>query len=169
MHTCVGLCEVPSEWYCDNCRNLVQKEKALAENKNAKAAGRQAGVDSIEQIMKRAIRIVPISDDLGGCALCKQKDFNNAVFDERTVVLCDQCEKEYHVGCLRSQLQVDLKELPEGEWFCSTSCFEIRSSLDKIISDGAQMLQEPDMDIIRKKHEMRDLCIETTIDLRWHV
>lgn len=68
---CVGLSGVPSEWYCDNCSNLVQKEKALAENKNAKAAGRQAGVDSIEQIMKRAIRIVPISDDLGGCALCK--------------------------------------------------------------------------------------------------
>nr|CAB3469149.1 unnamed protein product [Digitaria exilis] len=87
---CVGLPEVPVEWYCDNCRNLVQKEKALAENKNAKAAGRQAGVDSIEQIMKRAIRIVTISDDLGGCALCKKKDFNNAVFDERTVILCDQ-------------------------------------------------------------------------------
>lgn len=68
---CVGLSEVPSEWFCDNCSNLVQKEKALAENKNAKAAGRQAGVDSIEQILKRAIRIVPISDDLGGCALCK--------------------------------------------------------------------------------------------------
>lgn len=68
---CVGLSKVPSEWYCDNCHNLVQKEKALAQNKNAKAAGRQAGVDSIEQIMKRAIRIVPISDDLGGCALCK--------------------------------------------------------------------------------------------------
>jgi len=68
---CVGLPEAPSEWYCDSCRSLVQKEKALAKNKNAKAAGRQAGVDSIEQIMKRAIRIVPMSDDLGGCALCK--------------------------------------------------------------------------------------------------
>ncbi|XP_062227788.1 uncharacterized protein LOC133926064 [Phragmites australis] len=166
---CVGLSEVPLEWYCDNCRNLVQKEKALAENKNAKAAGRQAGVDSIEQIMKRAIRIVPISDDLGGCALCKQKDFNNAVFDERTVILCDQCEKEYHIGCLRSQWQVDLKELPEGEWFCCSNCSEIRSSLDKIISDGAQLLSEPDMYIIRKKHETRDLCMDTITDLRWRL
>lgn len=166
---CAGLSEVPSEWYCDNCRNLVQKEKALAENKNAKAAGRQAGVDSIEQIMKRAIRIVPISDDLGGCALCKQKDFNNAVFDERTVILCDQCEKEYHVGCLRSQWQVDLKELPEGEWFCCNSCSELRSSLDKIISSGAQLLSEPDMDIIRKKHEARDACMDTITDLRWQL
>jgi hypothetical protein len=67
----VGLSKVPTEWYCNSCRNLVQKEKALAKNKNAKATGRQAGVDSIEQIMKRAIRNVPISDDLGGCALCK--------------------------------------------------------------------------------------------------
>lgn len=166
---CVGLSEVPSEWFCDNCSNLVQKEKALAENKNAKAAGRQAGVDSIEQILKRAIRIVPISDDLGGCALCKQKDFNNAVFDERTVILCDQCEKEYHVGCLRSQWQIDLKELPEGEWFCCSSCSEIRSSLDKIISDGAQLLSQSDVDIIRKKHETRGLSMDTNTDLRWRL
>ncbi|KAL5651308.1 hypothetical protein ACJX0J_036766, partial [Zea mays] len=166
---CVGLSKVPSEWYCDNCRNLVQKEKALAENKNAKAAGRQAGVDSIEQIMKRAIRIVPISDDLGGCALCKQKDFNNAVFDERTVILCDQCEKEYHVGCLKNQWQVELKELPEGEWFCCSSCSETRSSLDKIISDGAQLLVEPDLEIIKKKHVTRGLCMDTSKDLKWQL
>uniref|UniRef100_A0ACD5XXA6 Uncharacterized protein n=1 Tax=Avena sativa TaxID=4498 RepID=A0ACD5XXA6_AVESA len=166
---CVGLSEVPSEWFCDNCSILVQKEKALAANKNAKAAGRQAGVDSIEQIMKRAIRIVPISDDLGGCALCKKKDFNNAVFDERTVILCDQCEKEYHVGCLRSELQVDLKELPEGEWFCCNSCSEIRSSLDKIISNGAQPLSESDIDIIRKKHVSRGLMMDVNTDIRWQL
>ncbi|WVZ82993.1 hypothetical protein U9M48_030186 [Paspalum notatum var. saurae] len=147
---CVGLSEVPSEWYCDNCSNLVQKEKALALNKNAKAAGRQAGVDSIEQIMKRAIRIVPISDDLGGCALCKQKDFNNSVFDERTVILCDQ-------------------ELPEGEWFCCTSCSETRSSLEKIISDGAQLLGEQDVEIIRKKYETKGLCMDTITDLKWQL
>jgi len=38
----------------------------LTENKNGKAAGREAGVDYIEQIMKRAIRILPVSDDPGG-------------------------------------------------------------------------------------------------------
>ncbi|RLM55000.1 hypothetical protein C2845_PM10G00950 [Panicum miliaceum] len=166
---CVRLPEAPSEWYCDNCRNLVQKEKALAENKNAKAAGRQAGVDSIEQIMKRAIRIVPMSDDLGGCALCKKKDFHSAVFDERTVILCDQCEKEYHVGCLQSQWQVELKELPEGEWFCCGSCSGTRLSLEKIISDGAQSLAEPDIEIIRMKHEIRGLCMDTSTDLKWQL
>ncbi|XP_044962071.1 uncharacterized protein LOC123413187 isoform X2 [Hordeum vulgare subsp. vulgare] len=167
---CVGLPVVPSEeWFCDNCTILVQKEKALAANKNAKAAGRQAGVDSIEQILKRAIRIVPICDDLGGCALCKKKDFNNAVFDERTVILCDQCEKEYHVGCLRSEWQVDLKELPEGEWFCCDSCSEIRSSLDKMISEGAQPLSESDVDIIRKKHESKGLVMDANTEIRWQL
>ncbi|XBI05710.1 hypothetical protein VPH35_133840 [Triticum aestivum] len=167
---CVGLPGVPSEeWFCDNCTILVQKEKALAANKNAKAAGRQAGVDSIEQILKRAIRIVPICDDLGGCALCKKKDFNNSVFDERTVILCDQCEKEYHVGCLRSEWQVDLKELPEGEWFCCDSCSEIRSSLDKMISEGAQPLSESDLDIIRKKHESKGLIMDTDTEIRWQL
>ncbi|VAI68058.1 unnamed protein product [Triticum turgidum subsp. durum] len=167
---CVGLPGVPlEEWFCDNCTILVQKEKALAANKNAKAAGRQAGVDSIEQILKRAIRIVPICDDLGGCALCKKKDFNNSVFDERTVILCDQCEKEYHVGCLRSEWQVDLKELPEGEWFCCDSCSEIRSSLDKMISEGAQPLSESDLDIIRKKHESKGLIMDTNTEIRWQL
>ncbi|XP_048546867.1 uncharacterized protein LOC125525903 [Triticum urartu] len=167
---CVGLPGFPSEeWFCDNCTILVQKEKALAANKNAKAAGRQAGVDSIEQILKRAIRIVPICDDLGGCALCKKKDFNNSVFDERTVILCDQCEKEYHVGCLRSEWQVDLKELPEGEWFCCDSCSEIRSSLDKMISEGAQPLSESDLDIIRKKHESKGLIMDTDTEIRWQL
>ncbi|KAM3205971.1 hypothetical protein ACQJBY_061575 [Aegilops geniculata] len=167
---CVGLPGVPSEeWFCDNCTILVQKEKALAANKNAKAAGRQAGVDSIEQILKRAIRIVPICDDLGGCALCKKKDFNNSVFDERTVILCDQCEKEYHVGCLRSEWQVDLKELPEGEWFCCDSCSGIRSSLDKMISEGAQPLSESDLDIIRKKHESKGLIMDTDTEIRWQL
>jgi hypothetical protein len=61
------------------------------------------------------------------------------------------------------------QELPEGEWFCCNSCSELRSSLDKIMSSGAQLLSEPDMDIIRKKYEARDLCMDTVADLRWQL
>jgi hypothetical protein len=62
-----------------------------------------------------------------------------------------------------------LQELPEGEWFCCSSCSETRSSLDKIISDGAQLLAEPDLEIIRKKHETRGLCMDTSKDLKWQL
>jgi hypothetical protein len=59
-----------------------------------------------------------------------------------------------------------LQELPEEEWFCCSSCSETRSSLDKIISDGAQLLADPDLEIIKKKHETRDLCMDTSKDLK---
>ena len=62
-----------------------------------------------------------------------------------------------------------LQELPEGEWFCCSSCSETRSSLDKIISDGAQLLVEQDLEIIKKKHVTRGLCMDTSKDLKWQL
>ena len=59
-----------------------------------------------------------------------------------------------------------LQELPEGEWFCCSSCSGTRLSLEKIISDGAQPLAEPDIEIIRMKHEIRGLCMDTSTDLK---
>lgn len=44
----------------------------MAHNDNAIAAGRVAGVDPIEQIFRRCIRIVSTpNNDIGGCALCR--------------------------------------------------------------------------------------------------
>jgi hypothetical protein len=51
---------------------VFQKEKSVERNANAVAAGRVAGVDPIEQITKRCIRIVKTPEvDFGGCALCR--------------------------------------------------------------------------------------------------
>ncbi|KAL0378537.1 UNVERIFIED_CONTAM: Increased DNA methylation 1 [Sesamum radiatum] len=36
-------------------------------------------------------------------------DFCKSRFTTRTIIICDQCEKEYHVGCLKEQNIVDLK------------------------------------------------------------
>ena len=41
--------------------------------------------------------------------------------------------------------------------------------MDKIISDGALILAESDIDIIRKKHEMKGLSMDTNTDLRWRL
>lgn len=75
MHVaeCIGLSTVPEgDWYCQYCRNLHEREKHLAYNYNARAAGRVDGVDAIEQIFKRCIRIAVISDtDHSVCVLCK--------------------------------------------------------------------------------------------------
>ena len=50
---------------------MFQKEKFVERNVNAVAAGRVAGIDPIEQITRRCIRIVqtPEAEVGGGCAL----------------------------------------------------------------------------------------------------
>ena len=51
---------------------------------------------------------------LGGCVLCDEKNFQRHGFTDLTVILCDQCEREFHVGCLRQHMGIHLEELPEG-------------------------------------------------------
>ncbi len=51
---------------------MFQREKFLEHNENALAAGRVSGVDPIEEISRRCIRIVRnIEADLSGCVLCR--------------------------------------------------------------------------------------------------
>ncbi|XP_057529526.1 uncharacterized protein LOC130808094 isoform X2 [Amaranthus tricolor] len=45
-----------------------------------------------------------------GCQFCKQ-----AVSDVENMVVCDACEKGYHLGCLQSY---NAKSFPRGEWHC---------------------------------------------------
>ncbi|CAL9062032.1 unnamed protein product [Musa banksii] len=172
FHTgCVGLPSIPvGDWYCQYCINLHQRERSVACNDNAIAAGRVAGVDPIEQIFKRSIRIVTTSQtDAGGCAFCRSHDFSKSRFDDRTVMICDQCEKEYHVGCLREQMMADLKELPEGEWFCCDDCSRIWNSLQEFLFRGTQPLPELNTDIIKKKLENKGVNGDADVDIRWRL
>lgn len=72
VHTeCVGLPSIPrGKWYCKYCQ---QSMKLVADNANAVAAGRVAGIDPIEQIMTRCMRIVknPENTELVACVLCR--------------------------------------------------------------------------------------------------
>lgn len=63
--------------------------------------------------------------DHGTCMLCFQPDFNPGPFGDRTMIVCDSCEREYHVGCLRECGYSALTAIPEGDWFCSETCFDI--------------------------------------------
>ena len=70
---CASLSTIPrGDWYCQYCQNMFQREKFLEHNANALAAGRISGVDPIEEITKRCIRIVKnIEAELSGCVLCR--------------------------------------------------------------------------------------------------
>ncbi|CAN0916507.1 Increased DNA methylation 1 [Linum grandiflorum] len=162
---CLALPSIPNgKWYCKFCVTNQQKDMFLERNANAIAAGRVAGVDPMEDITKRCIRIVKTMDaDVGGCVFCRGHDFDKS-FGPRTVILCDQCEKEFHVGCLRDNNMQDLKELPEGNWFCCKECDNIHSSLQKLVVRGEEKLAD---EVIKQKQNSMDT--EESFDVRWRL
>jgi len=50
----------------------------------------------------------------GGCVLCNSPDFLKGGFGDRTMIICDQCEREFHIGCLAEHGRAKLTELPDG-------------------------------------------------------
>eukprot|EP00892_Ulva_mutabilis_P009747 jgi/Ulvmu1/7144/UM034_0050.1 len=69
--------------------------------------------------------------DPGACMLCFSPDFvaDEDDFGDRTVLVCESCEREYHVGCLREAGLCNLTQLPKGDWFCSRQCQCIRNAV----------------------------------------
>ncbi|XP_057535170.1 increased DNA methylation 1 isoform X2 [Amaranthus tricolor] len=168
---CASLPSIPrGKWYCKYCENMFEREKFVAHNANALAAGRVSGVDSIEQITKRSIRIVNnLASEVSACILCRGYDFSKSGFGPRTIILCDQCEKEYHVGCLKEYKMADLKELPDGKWFCSTDCGRIESTLENLLSRGVEKLPGSLVDVIQKKNIRTGPNSGTDVDVSWRL
>ncbi|XP_020230967.1 uncharacterized protein LOC109811594 [Cajanus cajan] len=167
---CVPLPCIPSgTWYCKYCQNVFQKDRHGQHNLNALAAGRIAGTDILEQMNPRCIRVVKtVEVDHGGCALCSRPNFSKS-FGPRTVIICDQCEKEYHVGCLKEHNMQNLEELPEGNWFCSTNCNQIHSALGDLVACGEKNIPDSLLSLIKKKHEEKSLEIGDGLDVKWRV
>lgn len=69
------------------------------------------------------------------CVLCGGSEFNGdpECFTEMTILLCDQCERQYHVGCLYNRGMPKLDSCPVGNWFCSKKCYEIFSQLRNLV------------------------------------
>ncbi|XP_004506110.1 uncharacterized protein [Cicer arietinum] len=170
FHTeCVPLLCIPSSfWYCRYCQNIMRKGRYVEHNANALAAGRIAGVD-LEQITQRFIRIVKATeDDESGCALCREKDFTRE-FGPRTVIICDQCEKEYHIGCLKDHNMQNIEKLPEGNWYCCSDCDQIHTALQNLVACGEEHLSDSLLSLIKKKHEKKGLETESGLDIKWRV
>ncbi|XP_026415120.1 uncharacterized protein LOC113310615 isoform X1 [Papaver somniferum] len=166
---CVGLSNLPpGKWYCSHCQQMYQREKFCEYNANAIAAGRVLGDDPIKQIYHRCIRTVKTQDvEVGGCALCRAHSFCKSGFGPGTVLLCDQCEKEYHVGCLKDHNMADLEELPEGEWFCCTDCKAIHTTLHQLLERKPLELPESLSGLIKTKHMEKCSSDNGDLDLRW--
>lgn len=147
------------KWFCKYCRNSM---KCVVQNGNV--------IDPIKQITKHCIRIVynPDKCDLVACAICRAYDFSTIGFNDRTVIVCDQCEREYHIGCLRAYKKVDLKELPSGNWFCTLNCGILHSVLEKLVACGPEKVPNSLMSLITKKTNGIRIGI-TDSDMKWIV
>ncbi|MCD7453953.1 hypothetical protein HAX54_022765 [Datura stramonium] len=154
---CLGLqCTPTSGWLCSYCR-----DKFVPGRRTAGDAG---------PIMIRLTRVVKAPEsESGGCVVCRTPDFSVAKFDDRTVMLCDQCEKEYHVGCLRESGLCDLKELPKDKWFCCNDCNKVYVVLQNCVLKGAEVIPAPAAAAATKKHVQKCLMDTATNDIRWRI
>ncbi|KAL0416011.1 UNVERIFIED_CONTAM: hypothetical protein Slati_3433000 [Sesamum latifolium] len=90
---------------------MFEKETFAEPDANAIAARRVPGIDPLEAIGQWCILVVgTLEPEIGGCAICRHHDFCKSRFTGRTIIICDQCEKEYHIGYLKEQNIVDLKD-----------------------------------------------------------
>lgn len=71
--------------------------------------------------------------DAGGCNICGRPDFALGTFCDCTMVLCDQCECEFHVGCLRKANCCDLSQLPTGDSSILNSC-QLPLTVDNVLA-----------------------------------
>ncbi|CAN1304385.1 Increased DNA methylation 1 [Linum perenne] len=138
-------------WHCPDCKEVGPEENFA-----------RANVIRLKRVVQAP------ENDIGGCVVCRARDFIAGTFDDRTVIFCDQCEREFHVGCLRERGLCDLKEIPEGKWFCCNECYRIYVALQKSLSSRVQTVSDSELDMICRKHAERGLNIDRA-NVRWHI
>ncbi|XP_068644874.1 uncharacterized protein [Aristolochia californica] len=69
------------------------------------------------------------------CTRCGQSEYDadNQRFTPRSILYCDQCRREYHVGCLSERGERKLERCPLGNWFCGRKCSKTFTALQKYL------------------------------------
>ncbi|XP_010529847.1 PREDICTED: uncharacterized protein LOC104806575 isoform X3 [Tarenaya hassleriana] len=149
-------------WYCSSCNDRPVSSKMVTTADPS---------SNSKPIVIRLTRVVKAPEsEIGGCVFCRSHDFSAGKFDDRTVILCDQCEKEYHVGCLRENGLCDLKEIPQDKWFCCGDCSRIYMALQSSVSCGVQTIPAQLSDTIRKKHREKGAAfVDNGDNVQWRI
>ncbi|XP_061364383.1 increased DNA methylation 1-like [Gastrolobium bilobum] len=70
------------------------------------------------------------------CKICNRPKYGEDCADnvDYSILVCDQCEHKYHIGCLKTRgLTSNLENHPNKNWFCNAHCENIFFSLQKLI------------------------------------
>nr|XP_043635253.1 uncharacterized protein LOC122606467 [Erigeron canadensis] len=89
----------------------------------------------------RCLGLEEVPDGEWFCPSCCCRVCNRNRYDERCeqsmdsrVLSCEQCERIYHIGCLkRRECLSKLENNPNTNWFCSPRCEEIYTGLQAIL------------------------------------
>ncbi|XP_042499686.1 increased DNA methylation 1-like [Macadamia integrifolia] len=98
------------------------------------------------------------------CGICGLGEFNKNKdeFTENTTSVCNQCEHEFHVGCLRRKGFTKLKARSGGNWFCSNNCEKIFLGLKKMLGKSFRIDDTLSWSILR--HNSHQLNTETMME-----
>ncbi|PIA38986.1 hypothetical protein AQUCO_02700278v1 [Aquilegia coerulea] len=154
-------CTPEGDLCCPYCKDKIGISGKVASSESS---------GNVRPITIRLTRVVKApATEIGGCVVCRAPDFSVMTFDERTVMLCDQCEKEYHVGCLKKRGLGDLKELPKGKWFCCEHCSRVHATLQNLVLTGVKVIPPSMSNIIRRKLIEKGLTTEVGQDVQWQL
>lgn len=61
------------------------------------------------------------------------------------------------------------QELPEGKWFCCMDCKRIHHSLQTLVANGDERLQESLLNVIKKKLVQKGSDSSADLDIKWRL
>ena len=109
-----------------------------------------------------------------------------------------QCEKGYHVECLKDHNMANLEvtnvhfsshdlcffilyyihlliniflhqKVPEGNWFCNVDCDDIHMKLKNLMARGDPLLSDYLLNLIKKKQEKKGFETKLGLDIKWKI
>ncbi|KAK1429441.1 hypothetical protein QVD17_11650 [Tagetes erecta] len=157
---------------CSHCNKVVSPTtfESHAGRSSTRKPYQHIFLENGMSLHRYASSLKPVCDNSSkpiACVLCRSPEFSEYGFCDRTSIICNQCEKEYHIGCLRKEMHIDLKELPAGNWFCTTECKNLFSSLRLLVSVSPLNVKHDYMQIVQNKFKDSDANNITNGDIQW--